>query len=33
MFVVFALVERKNDKREKGKYYSAEGSMRQLRKF
>jgi hypothetical protein len=25
MFVVFALVERKNGKREKGKYRSAEG--------
>jgi hypothetical protein len=33
IFVVFALVERKNDKQEKRKYRSAEGSARQLRKF
>jgi hypothetical protein len=33
MFVVFALYERKNDKREKRKYRSAEGSERQLHKF
>jgi hypothetical protein len=32
MFVVFALAERKNDKREKSKYHSAAGSERQLRK-
>jgi hypothetical protein len=32
MFVVFALAERKNDKREKRKYHSAEGLERQLRK-
>src|SRR5687768_13245954 len=32
MFVVFALAERKNDKREKSKYHSAEGSERQLHK-
>ena len=32
MFVVFALGERKNDKREQRKYRSAEGSERQLRK-
>jgi hypothetical protein len=31
IFVVFALVERKNDKQEKSKYRSAEGSARQLR--
>ena len=32
MFVVFALGERKNDKREKRNYRSTEGSARQLRK-
>jgi hypothetical protein len=32
MFVVSALCERKNDKRAKRKYRSAEGSARQLRK-
>jgi len=32
MFVVFALGERKNDKREQRKYRFAEGSERQLRK-
>src|SRR5688500_13234725 len=32
MFVVFAHAERENDKREKSKYHSAEGSERQLRK-
>jgi hypothetical protein len=32
MFIVFALIERKNDKQEKGTYRSAEGSERQLRK-
>jgi len=32
LFVVFALYERKNDKRENGKYRSAEGPDRQLRK-
>jgi hypothetical protein len=31
MFVIIALVERNNDKREKEKYRSAEGAARQLR--
>jgi hypothetical protein len=33
IFVVFALAERKNDKRAKSKYRSAAGSERQLRTF